>query len=331
MFGALIALTLTTAIGAQSIDYPSLLEAYTRDAQPAVAAIISPGISRADLEDHVNACLPRNVSFAGDVSPCKGPRRALAVMLHTEAAVQLDAVDDGLSFFHLQLALRLVPYIEPDPAFVERWYHFAVMFLLSRGDVRSSTQLADAAAARYPQHAVPHYLRGIVKEVSAMFDFDDLHSQPAERRLDLAVRDYERALRIDESLVDARLRWGRIRALRGRGEGDAALSSVAATAPLPSTRYLALLFLGASADQRGQLEPALRYYEAARAIHPAAQAACVAVSNILHRRAERASAGTIARACLAAASNEDAWWNYRVGAYDLGMVSELRELAIKAR
>jgi tetratricopeptide (TPR) repeat protein len=145
------------------------------------------------------------------------------------------------------------------------------------------------------------------------------------------VRDYERALRIDESLVDARLRWGRIRTLRGRGDGDAALSSVAETAPLPSTRYLAFLFLGASADRRGQLEPALRYYEAARAIQPTAQAACVAVSNILHRQAERASASTTARTCLEAAASDDAWWNYRVGAYDVGMVSELRELAIKAQ
>jgi tetratricopeptide (TPR) repeat protein len=331
MFGALIALTVTTAIGAQSFDYFSVLDAYARDARPAVDAITSPGISKSALEDNVAACLPRRVSFVGDVSPCKGPRRFLAVMLHTEAAVRLDAVDDALSLFHLQLALRLLPHVEQEPAVTMQWYHFGVMFLLSRGDVRSSGQLADAAAARYLEQAVPHYLRGVVKEVSAMFDFDDLRSQSAERRLDLAVRDYERALRIDGSLVDARLRWGRIRALRGRGEGDAALASVAATAPLPSTRYLALLFLGASADQRGELDPALRHYEAAQALQPTGQAACVAVSNVLHRRGERASASTTAHTCLEAASNEDAWWNYRVGAYDVGMLDELRERAIKAQ
>lgn len=331
MSGALVALTLASAISAQSFDYFSVLDAYARDARPAVEAITSPGISKSTLEDSVAACLPRRVSFVGDVSSCKGPRRFLAVMLHTEAAVQLDTVDDALSLFHLQLALRLLPHVEQEPAVIMRWYHLGVMFLLSRGDVRSSSQLANAAASRYLGQAVPHYLRGVVTEVSAMFDFDDLHSQPAERRLDLAVRDYERALRIDESLVDARLRWGRIRSLRGRPDGDAALSSVADTAPLPSTRYLAFLFLGASADQRGQLEPAFRHYEAARAIQPAGQSACVAVSNILHRRAERASASATARSCLEAASSDDAWWNYRVGAYDVGMVSELRDVAVRAQ
>lgn len=331
MFGALVALSLASAISAQSFDYSSVLEMYARDARPAVDAITSPGLSTAAIEDHVRACLPRNVSFVGDASPCKGPRRMLAVMLHTEAAVRLDTVDDALSFFHLQQALRLLPFVEQDPAFVVRWHHLGVMFLLSRGDVRSAAQLADDVTRRFPELGLPHYLRGVVKEVSAMFNVEDLRAPGAERRLELAARDYERAMYLDKTLVEARLRWGRIRGLYGRRDGDAALAEVAATAAAPSARYLAFLFLGSNAERRGQLEPALRHYQSARGVDPTAQSACVAVSSALQQRAERSAATTTARACLETAARDDAWWNYRRAAYDEGMASELRERAVKAQ
>jgi tetratricopeptide (TPR) repeat protein len=331
MFSALVAFTVASAISAQSFDYVSVLDMYARDARPAVDAITSPGIPTSAIEDAVAACLPKNVPSVGDVSPCQGRRRALAILLHTEAAIRLDTIDDGLSFFHLQQALRILPFVNEDPGFVVGWYHFGVMFVASRGDVRSASRLAEEVALRHREHAVPHYLRGLVKEVSTLFEFDDLHGPLAERRLDLAVRDYERALAIDATLVDARLRWGRIRGLRGRREGDEALSAVAASAPNPATRYLAQLFLGANAQRRDDLDSALRYYEAARSIAPGAQTACVAVSLVERLRAQADRANTIARACFETGSNDDPWWIYRRSAYDEGMVTALRERVLKAR
>lgn len=333
----LVVLLMTPAVGAQTIDeYLSLLDSYAKDPRRAVDTIIATTVREDTIEAHVTACLPRLVQFAGDVSRCKGPRRALAVMLHTEAAVATDVVDDALALFHLQQAMRLVPHAG-QPGLVEKWFEFAVMFLLSRGSVRAAGDLADGMASRFPDSAVPHYLRGVVKEVGVMFDHKNLRDPiptgragaSAATTLVFAVEDYERALRKDATLVEARLRLGRIRSLQRRPDADAALSAVALDAPRPTTRYLAHLFLGSSAERQGQLEAAQRHYEAALALEPRAQTACIAISHVLHLRAELDRATTVALECVAAAGSDDPWWSYRVGAYDAQLVDEMRTLAVR--
>lgn len=317
-------------------DYLSLLDAYATNPTHAVNLMTAPAMRQDLLAEHVTACLPRVVQFAGDTSPCRGVRRSLAVVLHTAAAVKVDVTDDALSLFHLQQARRLVDQVR-QPALTEKWYELAVMFLLSRGSVQGASALADDMAGRFTASAVPHYLRGVVKEVGVMFDYGNLRDPlPAgragattRRTLESSIGDYERALRQDETLVDARLHWGHVRSLLGESGAEAALLLVAGSARRADTRYLANLFLGSLAERSGKIDAALRHYESARGIEPRAQTACVATSQLLQMRARSDRAAAVARECLDMSGGDDPWWSYRLGAYDSKMVDDLRAMALR--
>jgi tetratricopeptide (TPR) repeat protein len=101
----------------------------------------------------------------------------------------------------------------------------------------------------------------------------------------------QKAVAVDPRLDEARLRLGRVQALRG--ESEAALHTLAALR-IPETEngfvYLARLFEGDIHETRGRAAEAEQAYLAAVALMPGAQSAQMALAQILHASGRRADA-----------------------------------------
>jgi tetratricopeptide (TPR) repeat protein len=124
---------------------------------------------------------------------------------------------------------------------------------------------------------------------------------------------YERARSADPGLVEARLRFGRVRLLRRQPQAAIAeLARVAVASATPAQRYLGHLFEGraneAIDDQRGA---AAAYRNAVTQV--GAQTGWLALARALDRLGDTPAAqDALARAC-SAADTEDPWWDYLSG------------------
>lgn len=134
--------------------------------------------------------------------------------------------------------------------------------------------------------------------------------------LDLAERHFRKALEIDASLVEARVRLGRVLTLRGRlPEARHELArATGETAADPRLGYLAQLFLGRALEEAGQTDAAAGAYEAADRIVPGAQSVALARASLASRRGDAAAARDgIERFFTAHAGQAgavDPWWTY---------------------
>ncbi len=139
-----------------------------------------------------------------------------------------------------------------------------------------------------------------------------------ESTLGEAEAAFRRALAADPGLGEARLRLGRVRALRGRvGEAVADLQQVAREDGSLRRRYLANLFEARAHEKRGDLESAARAYRAAVAIEPEGQSAWIGLGRAL----DLLGRGEEAQEALAAAlgirrKRGDPWWSYARGDLD---------------
>jgi tetratricopeptide (TPR) repeat protein len=203
--------------------------------------------------------------------------------------------------------------------FLRRWY--AAMALQDLGNLclAKTDEWVEQGLKRFRDDPPLLVVRGVASEAAAKFR--PLSSEPewearARARvpgnLSRARDSYERALAGDASLVEARLRLGRV--LWAQGELDAAraqLEQVTATAPGPSVGYLAHLFLARVHDDAGRPADADREYRAALALDPAGQAAAVGLAQLLGK------GGPVPRALLEEALSHaprpdprDLFWAY---------------------
>lgn len=134
--------------------------------------------------------------------------------------------------------------------------------------------------------------------------------------LELAERHFRRALEIDASLVEARVRLGRVLTLRGRIP-EARLELERATgeaAADPRLGYLAHLFLGRALEKAGQTDAAARAYDAAARIVPGAQSVGLARASLASRRGDAAAARDGIERFFTAQAGQvgaaDPWWTY---------------------
>jgi tetratricopeptide (TPR) repeat protein len=136
---------------------------------------------------------------------------------------------------------------------------------------------------------------------------------------------------MNPSLVEARVRLGRVRTLRGdSGSGLRVLTEVRAPADRALV-YLARLFEGNALEHQGSLEEAERRYDAAIELLPRAQAAHIARAHARHLRGARPEAADEVRATASDRQvNDDAdpWFWYGLGfAWRIpGLVEELRTM-----
>ena len=139
---------------------------------------------------------------------------------------------------------------------------------------------------------------------------------------------YEKALALDPDLLEARLRLGRVRLLRGRPEQALPDLQRVAVEGQPAQRYLARLFEGRAREGLGDLAGAVAAFRTATAHAPRAQTGLLALGRSLERLGDAAGAQEAFARASEAGVAFDPWWVYLSGQPDRidGWVVELRGL-----
>ncbi|HEY7863540.1 MAG TPA: tetratricopeptide repeat protein, partial [Thermoanaerobaculia bacterium] len=277
-----------------------------------------------------------------------------AVLLHTDAAIRhLEAGDGGAADTQRDIAADLVSRLRKagdEGAFERLWLRAMGDKELDLGRIPDAVRLFDTLVKRYPEDAQARLARGRAYEgglfvlslsarpgradrpvlSSAGFDYS---RQPGPRgprgvapsasadetHARAAIDSYRQALRLDPSLVEARLRLGRLLALDGKDDEATRELLAVAAAPSSDASYLAHLFLSRVEDERGRLADALAHAQAAAALRPNWQAGQLALAELLQRTGEGAQASRIiARAVVVPdrPANDDGWLLYHFGAYE---------------
>jgi tetratricopeptide (TPR) repeat protein len=273
--------------------------------------------------------------------PWDEPRVKAAVMLHTDAAIQVlrDEVRLG---FHLSLAGRLLQMAGRDLHPVARaWYIAVARLLRDRSMLFVAEGLLERGRKLLPGDHVIAYESGVVQEQIATYaafiteivrDIPPVRGptglqvvgEPPRLAVNRQLADRTRALeqaaawlgesaQADSSNELARLHLGRVQVLRGKDEeGSKLLTPLAASAADKDISYLAAMFLGAMHHRRGRLDQAEQMYREAILKVAAAQSAYLALSEILQKlgRGDESRAVLLGVLRTPAASREEPWWWY---------------------
>jgi tetratricopeptide (TPR) repeat protein len=237
------------------------------------------------------------------------------------------------------------PDVATDP-FVSTWYHATTAYMFASGLYGDATPHLHHASLVLPNDAASLFDRACYAEILGLPIHQELVSDatvdqraqgqsgappawktpawepalripPAEKTNAEAERLFRRALAIDPSLVEARVRLARLLDLRGRHEeAGAELETALAQNPTGALAFYAHLFAGRAAQARGRSDEAARHYQGAIDIFPDAQSALLAASHLALLRSD--VPGTLAPlASLGERSTvftADPWWQYHLGA-----------------
>jgi tetratricopeptide (TPR) repeat protein len=244
-------------------------------------------------------------------------------------------------------ARSLLDLILPSPAddpFVGTWYHATTAFMLNQrlyGEVVGHLQ---RAAAVLDDDALILYDRGCFSEIQGMpvsqvlLSDEDLlalrahhagsrppvEASPVSMQLGIpppdvaneeAERLLRRALRADASLVEARVRLGRLLIERKRHEEAVTeLDAALAAKPEDLVAFYAHLFAGRAAQALGRLDDAAGHYRDAVVLFPGAQSARLASSQVALLGADVAAALEPIAHLDTSSSASDPWWRYHLAA-----------------
>ena len=264
------------------------------------------------------------------------PVRA-ALMLHSDCAQ--DARRDGRPpRLQEAVALEIARVLTDDPpnrAFARRWYE--AMAGLAQGENRWGDALdwAERGLRDFPDSAEMLLVLGSIEETvgaqAAPRDTDEpladldtrrsrselLHRREVLDHLEKADRALRAAVAADSTLLEARLRLGRVAWRLGTtAEARSALEEVLSREPDTSTAFLAHLFLGRIDEDAGRLDDAARSYGAALVRVPHAQSARLALSHARLRGGDAPGARAEVEKTIAAAGRRpqpDPLWLYPWG------------------
>lgn len=332
------AATTTTRAGderpvSMDAEYVSLLTQYRRgDVQGAIASLATWPAAR--VRTHTR---PAVGATGLDVRQTEA-----AVMLHSDVAMFLAAADPGLSRQQLDAAQALATTLPDDgPAgFRQRWHAYAIGPQLIQHDLRVAQRAVDEGVGRLPRSADLLLMKGTLLELAARSDTADFRgtwsatsgsnrmASPTIARIEdtlvTAANVYERALQLDPSLTSARLRLGWVYGINhSNAHAREQLRLVASGKSSRELRYLAHLFLAGLADAEGNVEGAYDEYEAAHAIHPDAQSACIALMRVARLTGRTdLEQELLARYPARLRTGEDPWWYFSMG-FDLDLMAWL--------
>lgn len=215
-------------------------------------------------------------------------------------SVALNADGQGLggarTNAHLDVARTLLLAIRPaaprDPD-VRLWFRATSAWFLRHGMLGDLTHhLARAGTLFSGNDAVTQLDRGTLFEaqsapLSLLVSGDGRRDHtgaivPARRSFLLdAERAYQRAFELDPSMVEARIRRGRVlTGLGRRTDGVRELRAATASTDDPLLRYWAHLFLGRALETAGDDDEARAAFERAHALYPRAQSPVLSLSRI---------------------------------------------------
>ncbi len=251
--------------------------------------------------------------------------------------------------WHWPFARDLLDRITPRPAsdpFVGRWYHAMIAYLFSGTRYGEASPLLRRAAEILPSDAriffdraclsetlgAPH-IQAVLNDPRVQTTGEALDFRPGRASTPRTLRVapigerqtnseaealFRRALAADGSLVEARMRLGRLLLLRGRdAEAATMLAQAVATARDPAVVYLSHLFAARADERLDELDEAAAHADAALALFPGAQSALIAKSHVALQRAD--AAGALDPIALLARHDirvppRDPWSEYYLGA-----------------
>ena len=250
-------------------------------------------------------------------------------------------------------ARSLLDLIYPKPAddpFVATWYHATSAFMLRQGLYAEASPHLARAAEVLPDDPLVLCDRGSYAEIQGLpviqvllsdQDLIDIRTRSQGRTSSLirtperggnnvniplpnltndeAERLFRRVLRADPSLVEARVRLGRLLNERKRHEEAAAeLDSALAAKPEGPVAFYAHLFAGRAAQGLGKIDEAAAHYKEAGALYPGAQSALLALSQAALLGADTAGAAEpiqrLEQLPVTGGAREDPWWKYHFAA-----------------
>ena len=211
--------------------------------------------------------------------------------------------------------------------FAADWYHATTAFMLRNGLYPDTIVHLDRALAILPRDPRLLFDRGCYAELLGLPMQQILRADARpDQRMDIPSRDatnadaeawFLRALEVDPTFAEARVRLARLQDLAGRH--DAALAEIdrALTSnPRGVTAYYAHLFGGRTAQALGRIDDARRHYVDASAVFPQAQSALLAQSQAALLAGDVAGALVVTKQLgeRTAPITADPWWSYHFGA-----------------
>ncbi|HEX9187565.1 MAG TPA: hypothetical protein VGB87_10860, partial [Vicinamibacteria bacterium] len=237
---------------------------------------------------------------------------------------------------HWELARSLLDNVAPDPEedeTVRLWYIATSAY----GQYHQRhTRHEEQAVDLFPGDAHLLFLAGCLHETFASPTIQSLarsikapgtrHGLDSEKsELRTAAELFRRALKAEPSLVEPRIRLGRVLHLLGQPrqaelelrQAVTTLLSDDGSAAAPDARlllYFAEMFYGAAAEELGQLDRAKASYGRAAELYPGAPSPLLALSQLALRENDHAAAlDAVRRAMLPQGDGrdrDDPWWGY---------------------
>ena len=276
--------------------------------------------------------------------PWDVPRAQAATMLHTDAAIRLMEGEPDRVSFQLDMAAQLLRIAGPDlHPFARTWYIAVSRRLRDRVLLFVDEGLLARGRTHLPNDPIVLYESGVVQEQIATFAAfitetvestpppfsrgpgSSLHAmysapgseanrniQERRRALDRAYEWLRDSVRADSASELAQLHFARVQVLRGNDTDGAKLLQRLTSSADADMSYLATMFLGAMHQRRGRHEQAEPLYRRAIERIPAAQAAYVALSEVLQKlgRGDESRRVLIELLGRPAGSRTEPWWWY---------------------
>lgn len=336
-------------VAAQDLgQYQSLVLAYSRGDDRAIERILN--WSRQWLDE---ALRPLNKT-SDPWQPWRLSRIAAATMLHTDAAIRLLEVDKTADAeMHLDFASRLLQRtvgVVELRHFAGLWYVAMSRYLRRDLELSLAERFLESGRNRLPGHARVLRESGVLQELLAgrpsLSTLPELSGSTREtasaitqmmsrrtKHLGVAATQLKSSLQADASDAETRLHLGRVLMLQdNEAQALAMFSALRTDAADPDVSYLAHLFAGGTHEREGRLEPAAAAYREAIARIPAAQAAYIALSQVLQRSGHSDEARAI-NAQLLAEPREPRYepiWTYFFPTVEAAQ-DRLAELRVEAR
>ena len=257
-----------------------------------------------------------------------------AAMLHTARAfAALNRDNVGEFRYQLLFAQTFVDKLasrDRRAVFVRTWPLMVLAVLHEGRMVLAATEFG--RRVRDPGGDSPELLvaLGATEEMAWWIHHEEDTDPGVKGDLKDAERQYRQALILSPTFVEARLRLGRVLALREEPDGIKILGQIGESAESPY-RYLARLFEGDVFEKRGDTAEAERRYSEAVSLMPTAQSAYMALAHVRHTRGARAEAAQDVRSSAGARNvpdTADPWFWYSRGTAwrGPGYVDELRKM-----
>jgi len=212
-----------------------------------------------------------------------------------------------------------VPSVELRESINARDFYVALASAaLALGYAEAATPFADQARLEAPLNPVVQLVAGCVASGLAVEKALQHRDADASRARQAAEAAFREAVTHDAAAYEARLRLGKLLLDQNRAvEAEPLLAEVEAKATDERLRYLARLFLGRAAEQRGRSEDAIRSYRGALEAWPTSQAARFGLAHALEKSsgpdASREIVGAMLDSSRATDGPSDPWFLYPIG------------------